>query len=298
VKRWLGPCAVGPRLAVAALAALLASACASAPTVTPLTVKVTLPPTAPGTALTPARVAATIDARPEALREDARPHVASRYGVLAMGAGFAYVAGARVEGPTFRAESNLVLAGPDGALRPTQLVDAVVSRLLGGADAAAGSVALGDVADVPRALGVRDGVVVVPILDQLDVATLSSRNDISGGASYESARGPTTVTTTTTAGAAHLSSGTATYANVRVRLLVLSVRAGAIADGAWIYGRGHGPDLDGAIAAMASDLALGLRARSAPRGAPTSPLAPPDAPSESVAPPSIPPDATSTGAQP
>ena len=238
-------------------------------------------------------LAPLVDQRPAALRVSRGPQQDQRFGLLMIGTGAAWLHGRRVEGQTLVAGDRLRFTGPasDGPAVVAGFVAALLEQGAGHAVSRATSpVSLAAPDRIAAALGVRDGVVVVPILDQLDVTALSSDNSMHGGSSYETARTRTTATYRVTSGAAELTSTTDAFANARVRLLVLQVQGGAAVGRHVIYGRGAGPALGAAFDDLGDDLARGLAALF---GAPPPPDVPPDVPPDAIppdGPPDVPPD--------
>jgi hypothetical protein len=241
---------------VIALAGL--GACASAPSPVPLEVSLELPAPS-GFAATVTQV---VDARPEALVHTRTPHLESHYSVLLAGSGFAFVDGARIDGATHHGDETLRLRSKGAARSPVEAIGELVSALAGGGRAPvaieAGAVRQG-LDRLVTSLPVKDGWVLVPFLDQLDVSALRSENSMAGGSSYESGRSATTVTTTTTSGAASLAASVGAFANARVRLLAVELRGGVPVRRFWIHGRGVGPDLSVALRGLAATLAEGLQ---------------------------------------
>lgn len=245
-------------IACAASAGLLA--CVSAPSPVPLEVPLELPAAVPGLGATVTRV---IDSRPEALTHSLTPHIESRYSVLVVGpSGGAFIAGDRIDGPHHHGDETLRFLSGGARKTPVEALEDLVAALAGGAgppvavDAGLARQGLDRlVAGLPR----RDGWVLVPFLDQLDVSGLSSENSMVGSSSSETGRSSTTVTTTTTSGAAALASSVGPFANARVRLLAVELRAGAAVRSVWIHGRGAGRDLGAALRDLATTLAQGLQ---------------------------------------
>lgn len=238
-------------------------ACVSAPDLAPLEVSLELPRAAsPGLVATVTQV---IDRRPDALRHSRSPHIESRYSVL-VGAGGAFVDGSRVEGPTHHGYETLRLVSSGTRKTPVEAVGELVLALAGGGGGAPGALIAIDpglardgLERLIAGLPTRDGWVLVPFLDQLDVSALSSRNTMVGGSSTETGRSATTVTTTTTSGAASLSARVGTFANARVRILAVEMRSGSALRRIWVHGRGVGRDLGTALAGLAQSLTEGLQ---------------------------------------
>jgi hypothetical protein len=256
-----------------------------------------VPPLAPPHAVAPplprlgaVTLAPLVDRRPTALRVSRGPQQDQRFDLLMIGTGAAWLHGRRVEGQTLVAGDRLRFTGPaaDGPAVVAGFVAALLEQGAGHAVVrAATPVSLAAPDRIAAALGVRDGVVVVPILDQLDVTALSSDNSMHGGSSYETAHTRTTATYRVTSGAAELTSTTDAFANARVRLLVLQIQGGAAVGRHVIYGRGAGPALGAAFDDLGDDLARGLAALfGAPLEAP-----PPDVPPDAITPDGPPPDA-------
>jgi hypothetical protein len=249
-----------------------------------------VPPLAPPHAVAPplprlgaVTLAPLVDRRPTALRVSRGPQQDQRFDLLMIGTGAAWLHGRRVEGQTLVAGDRLRFTGPaaDGPAVVAGFVAALLEQGAGHAVVrAATPVSLAAPDRIAAALGVRDGVVVVPILDQLDVTALSSDNSMHGGSSYETAHTRTTATYRVTSGAAELTSTTDAFANARVRLLVLQIQGGAAVGRHVIYGRGAGPALGAAFDDLGDDLARGLVALfGAPLEAP-----PPDVPPDAITP--------------
>ena len=214
-------------------------ACASAPDWT--THEVALDLAAPSSRVAPVAVtiAPTIDARLMSGTRDRRPHIESRYSVLVGGpSGGMFIDGARVEGLTCHAGERLVLRDKAASLAPRELVDRLVRGRVEGRPGQ--EVALGQVEEVVTRVGAGDGLVIVPILDQLDMCRLSSVSSMSGGSSSATPSGIDRATVTTTSGAATFGAETARWANVRLRLLVAEVGAGKVRASHWYYVRGSG----------------------------------------------------------
>lgn len=233
-------------------------ACVSAPSQAPLEVPLALPSSAvPGLAATVTRV---IDRRPAALVHSRSAHIESRYSVLLIGSGGAFVDGARVEGPTHHGDDTLRLVSGGARRSPAEAVGELVLALVGGGTPVAidESRAREGLEPLIASLPKNDGWVLVPFLDQLDVSALSSKNTMIGGASSETGRSATTVTITTTSGAASLAASVGAFANARVRLLAVEMRGGAAVRRVWIHGRGVGKDLGTAFDGLAASLTEGL----------------------------------------
>lgn len=256
-------------------ALVAAGGCATAPSVPALEMA---PPPAVAAAPGLGRVtlAELVDLRPAGLKDTFGPHVESTYYVLMMGSGFLYVDGARVEGATLHGSPEVMQA---------RAVDGVVAGLAGATDRVAvptAALASGDPAQLLESLGVRDGLVIVPILDQMDAVSLSSHNSIVGGSSSEVGRSATTVTMRTTSGAATMAAATPTWFNLRVRLLVGELRGGRVASTRWVYGRGHGGAATDAWRTLVESLRRGLVP---PASAPPPPPAAAVPPEPAAAPP-------------
>jgi len=249
------------------------SGCASTPSLVPPAVpaaSVTAGQASASALARAARVARLVDRRPEALTRDSGPHIESHYSVLVVGGtGGAFINGARAEGAFHYGDPERFSA---------TLVDGLVSGVIGsGGDrpqVRADTLASGDAQRLARELGISDGVVVVPVLDQFDMSQLSSVNAMQGGSDYEVGRSATTVTTRQTSGAAALGSRTPSWINLRVRLLVLELRAGAPISARWVYGRGHAGAFPDAYSGLATSLRDGLETVLSPRPAPPSESAP------------------------
>ncbi len=277
------------------LAMTLVAGCAttSAPVQT-----VTVAPPQPVTLTGHVVVTRLVDTRTGVLRKSRGPREQLHYSLLAIGAGGFWVNGTRTEGATYSAGDHVRVAGTADA---ASAMEQYARTLLGG-EALDKRVSLNHLDGL--GLGISDGVVVVPVLDQLDLASMSSDNSMSGASSYESGRrsngdGTDTVTTTTTAGAASSSGGSSVYANARMRLIVIELAAGKATSRRVIYGRGAGSTLDEAIAEMGAELARGLAAIVPPPVAPPpalpAPVPPPDPPADRVPDTNPPPaDATQT----
>lgn len=234
-------------------------ACVSAPSATPLEVPLELP--APALSGLGATVTQVIDRRPAALKRSRLPHIESRYSVLLLGSGGAIVAGARTEGPSHHGDETLRLVSGGSKRSPTEAVGELVLAVVGGGTLAPIDLELLDqgLDRLVASVAVREGWVLVPFLDQLDVSALSSKNSMVGGSSSETGRSATTVTTTTSSGAASLAASVGTFANARVRLLAVELRGGSAVRRVWIHGRGFGGDLGAALDALAMSLAEGLK---------------------------------------
>lgn len=258
-----------------------AAACGGHAPIAVRTVTIAAPAPAPLPRLGAVTLARLVDLRPPALRVSRGPQQDQRFSLLMVGStGAAFMNGVRTEGQTLVAGDRLRFVGADP--EPTAALAAYVAGLLG---AAAGQpvrsvdarLALDAPDQVAAALGAADGVVVVPLLDQLDVTALSSRNTMTGGSSYAASRSATEVTYRDTAGLAVLASHTDTFANVRLRLLVLEVVGGQVTARHVIYGRGTAADLGQAIDGLGRELTRGLAARFAPPALPL-PIVPAAAP--------------------
>ena len=243
-------------------------ACAGATANLP-TQQVALP--SPAAASLPGEVVVTkvVEARPAAMRASRAPGQDLRYSVLMIGpSGGAFVNGRRVEGQTLIAGDKIRI----GASSDPLVALGEWARALSGA---------ARVIEAPRSLaaisgqgfGVSDGTVIIPVLDELDVVQLSSENSMAGGSSSETSRTSDTVTTRSTSGAASASSSTPTYANARMRLLVLRLAGGVVKSQRVVYGRGAAEKLEGAISAMGAGLTAGLQALD-DTGVPPTPPAP------------------------
>ena len=244
--------------------------CATAPAIPELQMP---PPPAVSAAsgLGPVTVAELVDLRPSSLLDTRGPHVESSYYVLMMGSGFLYIDGARVEGAT--------LHGAPEAM-PAPAVDGLVAALTGARDRvklSSAALADGDPTRALESLGVRDGRAIIPILDQMDAVSLSSKTSIVGGSSSEVGRSSTTVTMRTTSGAATMSAATPTWFNVRVRLLVGELRDGRVRSLRWVYGRGHGADADETWRTLIEGLRDGLSPPPPPEPPPVEDVEPPPA---------------------
>lgn len=261
---------------VASMAAVVVAACAG-PSIPVRTVTIT--PPSPVTISGRVVVTRLVDGRPRVLRDGRAPRSQLRYSLLAIGAGGFFVNGSRTEGASFSAGDHIHVEGSSDA---ASAMEQYARALLGG-EPLDKRVSLRQLDT--RALGISEGVVVVPVLDQLDVSSMSSNNSMSGASSYESGRrsngdGTDTVTTTTTAGAASSSGGSQEYANARMRLIIIALVGGEATSRRVVYGRGAGATLDEAIAEMGAGLMLGLAALH-PAAAP-SPAVPVAAPGASL----------------
>lgn len=234
-------------------------ACVSAPGLSPLEVPLELPRAAsPGLTATVTQV---IDRRPDALKHSRAPHIESRYSVLIIGSGGAFVDGSRLEGPTHHGDETLRLVSSGARKTPVEAVGELISAIAGGGEPVAIDPALtrGGLEELVAGLPRNEGWVLVPLLDQLDVSALSSRNTMVGGSSTETGRSATTVTTTTSSGAASLSARVGTFANARVRILAVEIRGGNVLRRVWVHGRGVGRDLGLALDGLAKSLTEGLQ---------------------------------------
>lgn len=199
----------------------------------------TVPPRVSATFSTPsvtARVAAPnlaiaplIDARPAALRRTHTAGMSSYWGLALVY--FAFGSG-RSDGISQAGDANtkVTVNGREGSVT-SQLdtyVREVITSATGSAPAAAASAELSDVRRA--AAGRPDGVTIVPILDQFDMFRLSSYDSISGGSSYQSGNYQVT-----TSGYAMGSSSTGSFANMRLRLVLLETRGGQIVRQATAY---------------------------------------------------------------
>lgn len=95
--------------------------------------------------------------------------------------------------------------------------------------------------DVDRSVpsGGATGLVIVPILDQLGFAEVTAGEWSSFGGSSSEETSPGTVTTTSQWGSkTRHAAGTASYANVRMRWVVLKTEGGRVVDRRVLYGRG------------------------------------------------------------
>lgn len=182
-------------------------------------------------------IAPTIDARPEASKTDIRPVIESRYNVLVAAGGGAMINGARVEGPTCHRGERLIIRAGGTRLTPVALIDRIVQTGLSGR--VGERVELGEVSSIAAQTKVRDGVLVVPILDQLDVCRMSSVNSMSGGGSTRTT-GVINDTVTTHSGAATFSATSPSWANLRMRLLVVDIEGGQTRSSRWVFVRGAG----------------------------------------------------------
>lgn len=243
-------------LFVTAIAGL--GACVSAPSASPVEVPLELPQPAGFSAT----ITQVVDVRPEALVRSRLPHIESHYSVLLAGSGFVFIDGARYEGASHHGDETLRITSKGARRSPVEAVAELVGALAGGGRAPVpldpGAARRG-LDPLIASLSVKEGWVLIPFLDQLDVSALSSRNSMAGGSSYESGRSATTVTNTTTSGAATLSASVGAFANARVRLLAVELQGGRAVRRAWIHGRGVGPDLKTALRGLATSLAEGLQ---------------------------------------
>ncbi|HVK85783.1 MAG TPA: hypothetical protein VM513_16805 [Kofleriaceae bacterium] len=238
-------------------------------------------------------VAPVIDARPAALRASHGRYLQSNFSMVAMGQGAVTMFSTRYEGSQLHAgdDISLVLGARRGSV--TSTMSEVVRGLVAGEtgrDVRVLTAALpaNDPARAVAALGAPDGIVVIPVLDQLDVSSLASSSSMAGGSSYETSRTPTTVTTRTTSGAAAASSSVGPFANARLRLVVVRVQGGQVAKRHVVYGRGAGGSLDQAIEDMTMALRAGL-GELAPPPPPPAPIVEPAPPEEPAADPASPP---------
>ena len=254
------------------IAAALGGACASRPSLpAPISVPAPAVPVVRAS-LASVALAPLVDNRPAALRRSARPSQDERFSILLMGQGFAFVNGTRFEGPSFVAADRMRIGGDAALPALGRWVASALQQASAGpvstipAPAAASPAA----ADLARALGKPEGVVVLPILDQLDAGGLSSSNEMRGGSSTSEQRGSTEITTTTS-GAASLADETPLFANVRMRLLIVQVAGGQPAGSHVVYLRGAGGSVDEALAMAGRELTAGLDELFAPPAPPAPP---------------------------
>jgi hypothetical protein len=234
-------------------------ACVSAPSKAPLEVPLELPAAVPALDATVTRV---IDTRPEATLQSRVPHIESHYSVLLIASGGVFVDGARIEGPSHHGDETLRFVANGARKSSVEAVEDLVAALAGGGRAPVDidtSLARQGMDRLVASLPTKDGWVLVPFLDQLDVSALSSNNSMVGGSSSETGRSATTVTTTTTSGAASLAASVGGFANARVRLLAVELRGGRAVRRVWVHGRGVGPDLGAALRGLATTLTEGLQ---------------------------------------
>ena len=242
----------------------------------------------PAAASLPGEVVVTkvVEARPAAMRASHAPGQDLRYSILIVASGGAFVNGRRVEGQTVIAGDKIRIGGSGD---PLAALGEWVRALSGAARVIEAPRSLAALSG--QALGVTDGTVIIPVLDELDVVQLSSTNSMVGASSSETSRTQDTVTYRQTSGAARSSSSTPTYANARMRLLVIRLAGGVVRSQRVVYGRGAATGLEGALSAMGADLSLGLQAldeTGVPATQPTTDPASPPA-SDPASPPATPP---------
>lgn len=209
----------------------------------------------------PVLVTPLVDARPAALRVSHTPIMDERVSLLLLGSGFAFWNGRRDTGPIHVAGDHIRVTSPSGELDTVAGLDRLARETVAAVAGRAPEVAAAAPAldDLDGAAKGAQGIVVVPILDQVDWTQLASGTRGSGGAYAEERISSTSAARVTVASASlSYAAGTSPAANIRMRLVVLQTRGGAVISRTAVYGRGTGGDLGAAWAMVGAELAQGL----------------------------------------
>jgi len=236
------------------------AACISVPSLDPI--RVTLSPVAiePLARMGPVTVAPLVDARPAALRSGYGPYVQFRYAgfVPLPMIGSVYFEGSRVEGPSLLGDGDLRLGGPGSSAAPPGAMAALVVGLLERASGhpvqrLARPLELRGIELGIERSGVSDGVIAVPILDQLDVTSLMSIRS-SHAEAYHDDDGESRVSSAGDSSGG----GPPHFANCRLRMLVIRRAGGVTTSRHMIHARGFGSDVRAAVEQAGAEVARGL----------------------------------------
>lgn len=207
----------------------------------------------------PVVLVGTLDARPPSGKASHSPVRSKMFGVV-FGGYFAF-GWERIDGAAVSGDENTVLSFGGQLGTPVEQVDRFVGRLVDrtiGASArrVPAAVDLANV-DLVAATVPSEAFVIVPVLDQLDAFQMRTDRLLLGGGSSSTQNG-STVTTTTTSGYAADFGASAGYANLRLRLVVLTVRAQKVVQRSTVYAATTAADFPVAFARAAGVLNQGL----------------------------------------